>query len=183
MGMTQRLRREAAMKIYNQVAVFVLTLISIGASGQCAKPEINPTWDEGKGQFRCIDPAAVNGPAQDDSLSPTGDKDYCGTVRDKLVKVCPPADDGKACRSKAKSIFNACYKGSKAANNDRSGSTGNPNQTNKTDASTCMTTFNQQQQACQSRRLPPPSPGQRSIPDTCLQDALAAQQKCLANSR
>jgi len=172
------------MKSTTKLAVFVLTLVSIGASGQCAKPEINPSWDEGKGQFRCIDPASANGSAQDESLSPTGDKDYCGTVREKLVKVCPPSDDGKACRSKAKSIFNACYKGSKGANNDRSGWTGGaPNQTNKTDASTCMTTFNQQQQACQSRRLPPPPPGQRSVPDTCLQDALAAQSKCLANSR
>jgi len=75
------------MKLHCQVVVFVLTLVSIGASGQCAKPEINPSWDEGKGQFRCIDPASANGSAQDESLSPTGDKDYCGTVREKA----PPA--------------------------------------------------------------------------------------------
>jgi hypothetical protein len=46
-----------------------------------------------------------------------------------------------------------------------------------------MQTFNQQQQACQARKLPPPAPGQPYIPDTCLQDAIKAQDKCLANGR
>jgi hypothetical protein len=46
-----------------------------------------------------------------------------------------------------------------------------------------MQTFSQQQQACQARKLPPAGPGQPYIPDTCLQDAIKAQNTCLANSR
>ena len=171
------------MKIQIQVALFALTAVSAGALGQCTKPGLNPSWDAGKSQFKCVDPAAVKESASDESVSPRGDKDSCNRVQENLLKVCPPSDEGKTCRDKAKSIYKACYKGS---NNDReasNGSTGNSNQPSKTDPSVCATIFNQQQQACQSRKLPPPSPGQPYVPDTCLQDAVAAQNKCLANGR
>ena len=166
------------MKIQIQVALFALTAVSVGALGQCTKPGLNPTWDAGKSQFKCVDPAAVKGAATDESISPRGDKDYCNRVQENLVKVCPPSDEGKTCRDKAKFIYKACYKGSNNGREDR-----NSNQPSKTDPSVCATIFNQQQQACQSRKLPPPSPGQPYVPDTCLQDAVAAQNKCLANGR
>ena len=166
------------MKIQIQVALFALTAVSVGALGQCTKPGLNPTWDAGKSQFKCVDPAAVKGAATDESISPRGDKDYCNRVQENLVKVCPPSDEGKTCRDKAKSIYKSCYKGSNNGREDRSS-----NQPSKTDPSVCATIFNQQQQACQSRKLPPPSPGQPYVPDTCLQDAVAAQNKCLANGR
>jgi hypothetical protein len=170
------------MKIQIQVALFALTAVSVGALGQCTKPGLNPSWDAGKSQFKCIDPASVKGSATDEIVSPKGDKDHCNKVQENLLKVCPPSDEGKTCRDKAKSIYKACYKGSTDGREDRSGSTGTANQPNKTDPSVCATIFNQQQQACQSRKLPPPSPGQPYVPDTCLQDAVAAQNKCLANS-
>jgi hypothetical protein len=80
-------------------------------------------------------------------------------------------------------LFNACYKDSKAQSESQTGSAGTTNQAAKTDPAVCMQTFAQQQQACQSRKLPPPAPGQPSAPDTCLQDAMTAQNRCLANSR
>jgi hypothetical protein len=174
---------EGFMKISNQVVTIMLAACSVGALAQCTKPEINPSWDASKGEFRCIDPAAEKGFGQDENVSPTGTKDFCSTVRENLLKVCPQSDEGKACRSKAKSIFNACYKDTKDKGPDspRSANTANPS--SKTDASACMATFRQQQQACQSRKISPASPGQPSAPDTCLQDAIAAQNKCLANSR
>ena len=171
------------MKIQTQVALFALTAVSVVALGQCTKPGLNPSWDAGKSQFKCVDPASVKGSATDESVSPRGDKDYCNRVQENLLKACPPSDEGKTCRDKAKSIYKACYKGSNNGSEDRSGSTGRSNQSSKTDPSVCATIFNQQQQACQSRKLPPPSPGQPYVPDTCLQDAVAAENKCLANGR
>jgi hypothetical protein len=171
------------MKIRILIAVLALTSNWVGASAQCKKPEISPIWDSSRSQFRCIDSAVVNRSDYDESVSPTGTKESCGVVRENLLKVCSPSDEGKTCRSKAKSIFNACYKGSKNGNEDHNGSTSTTSQTGRPDSSTCMTTYNQQQQACQARRQPPSSPGQPSAPDTCLQDAMAAENKCLANSR
>jgi hypothetical protein len=92
----------------------------------------------------------------DDTVSPKGDKEFCTSARDNLQQACPASDEGKTCRGKAKSIFNACYKGQSGS---QTGSPGAANQATKTDRSTCMQTFIQQQQACQSRKLPPPSPG------------------------
>jgi hypothetical protein len=171
------------MKIRILVAVLALTSNWVAVSAQCKKPEISPIWDSSRSQFRCVDSAVGNRSDYDESVSPTGTKESCGVVRENLLKVCPLSDEGKTCKSKAKSIFNACYKGSKNGNDDHNGSTSTSGQTGKPDSSTCMTTYNQQQQACQARRLPPSSPGQPSAPDTCLQDALAAQNKCLTNSR
>jgi hypothetical protein len=170
------------MKIRILVAVLALTSIWVSASGQCKKPEVNAIWDTSKSQFRCVDPAASTGSDNDESVSPTGSKESCAMVRENLLKVCPLSDEGKICKSSAKSIFNACYKSSNR-NEDHNGSPKTTSQMWKTDSSTCMTAFNQQQQACQSRRQQPPSRGQPYTPDTCLQDALAAQNKCLANSR
>jgi hypothetical protein len=165
------------MKIQICLALFALSLLSVGASGQCAKPEMNPVWDTGNQQFRCITPAGSEAISHDDIVSPKGDKEFCASARDNLLKVCPASDQGKTCRGKAKSIFNACYKGS-----GQSGSPDTTNQGAKTDPAVCMQTFTQQQQACQSRKLPPPAPGQPYVPDTCLHDALTAQNKCLASS-
>jgi hypothetical protein len=170
------------MRIRIFVALLALSSIWVSAPGQCKNPDVNPIWDGSKNQFRCADPAAVTGSDHDDSVSPTGTKESCGAVRENLLRVCPTSDEGKICRGKAKSIFNACYKDSKNGNEDHSAASKTRSQLGKADSSTCMTTYNQQQQTCQSRRQPPPSPGQPSVPDTCLQDALAAQNKCLANS-
>jgi hypothetical protein len=156
-----------------------LVLISASALGQCAKPEMNPVWDSGKQQFRCVAPAGHTIAASDDyTVSPKGDKEFCSTARDNLIKACPSSDYGKACKSKAKSIFNSCYKDSKAQ-----GSSAPTNRESRTDPAICMQTYIQQQQACQARKIPPPAPGQPYVPDTCLQDAQTAQNKCLANSR
>jgi hypothetical protein len=167
------------MRMYNEVVIYMLTALSISAFGQC-KPEMKPVWDAGSSQFRCINNAAEKGPAEDENVSPTGSKDFCKTVRDSLLKVCPPSEDGKTCRSKAKSTFNECYKGGQAVRSNDQVLPSTANQKSNADAESCMAAFNQQQRVCQSRRMPPPSPGQPPTPDTCLQDALTARTKCLA---
>lgn len=174
---------EASMKLQIYVALFVLSMLPGEALGQCAKTEMNPIWDKDKQQFRCVETARSDVSSYDDTIAPKGDKEFCSNARENLLKACPASNEGKTCKSKAKAIFNACYKDSKAQSESQTGSAGITNQAIKTDRAVCMQTFSQQQQACQSRRLPPPSPGQPSTPDTCLQDALAAQSKCLANSR
>jgi hypothetical protein len=159
------------------------TVFAITSSGfgQCAKPEMNPVWDVGKQQFRCEVPSGSKAGPNDETVSPKGNKEFCGAARDNLVKVCPAGSENKSCKGQAKTIFNACYKDFKAQSENRPAAS--TSQGTTTDRAVCMQTFTQQQQACQSRKLPPPAPGQPYVPDTCLQDALAAQNKCLANSR
>ena len=171
-----------SMKFRLQVLPLLITALSITAAGQCAKPGMSPIWDSTKGQFRCTDSSATTRSAQDDSVSPTASKDFCKNARENLQRVCPTSDEGKTCRTTAKSIFETCYKGPNAGS-DRGGTSNTSPQSSKTDPSVCMTTFTQQQQVCQSRKTPPRSPGQPYVPDTCLSDAMAAQNKCLANAR
>lgn len=171
------------MKIPMYAVSIVLFIFSRGGSCQCAKPEISAIWDSEKQQFRCVARAGSEGLSNDETVSPKGSKEFCSDARDHLLKVCPPADEGKTCKSRAKGIFNACYKDSRAQTESQSGTATTPNKAAKTDPAVCMQTFRQQQQACQSRNIPAPSPGQPSAPDTCLQDALAAQNTCLKNSR
>jgi len=171
------------MKVRMYVMLSTLSILSISALGQCAKPEMNPVWDSSKQQFSCVAPSGSAGISHDDTVSPKGNKEFCSTARDNLLKACPASAEGKTCKSKAKSIFNACYKDFKAQSESQAGSAGTTNQAAKTDRAICMQTFSQQQQACQARKLPPPAPGQPSVPDTCLQDAIKAQDICLANSR
>jgi hypothetical protein len=151
------------------------------ALGQCSKPEMNLVWDVGAQQFKCVTPLNSEVKSNDETVSPKGDKEFCSKARGNLLKACPSGGENKSCKEKAKTIFNACYKDSKAQNEGQS--TSSTTQAPKTDRAVCMQTFVQQQQACNARKLPPPAPGQPSVPDTCLQDAMAAQNKCLANSR
>lgn len=174
--------RRLSMKVHLQAFPLLITALSIAAAGQCAKPGMSPIWDLAKGQFRCIDSSATTRSAQDDSVSPTGNKDFCKSARENLLRACPTSDEGKTCRNTAKSIFETCYKTTNARS-DRGGTTSTSSQSSKTDPSVCMTTFTQQQQVCQSRKSQPRSPGQPYVPDTCLSDAMAAQNKCLANTR
>jgi hypothetical protein len=168
------------MKLQICVLLSALSLLSVCASGQCAKPEMNAAWDAGKQQFRCVAPAGEQVAASDnDIVLPKGDKEFCSTARDNLLKACPSSAEGKACKSKAKSIFNSCYKDAK--NQSQAGS-GSANSSTRTDPAVCMQTYIQQQQACQARKVPPVAPGQPYVPDTCLQDAQSAQNRCLANS-
>ncbi|WP_035347319.1 hypothetical protein [Edaphobacter aggregans] len=170
------------MKLHVQLLSVVMSALTVSAWAQCSSPNLKPVWEAEKGQFRCIDPTHPGDSAKDETVQPTGDKETCAAARDNLQAVCPPSGEGKACRSQAKSIYNACKRGKGEAGSSSSpSSTSFPAKT--TDSATCMTNFQQQQLACNSRRLPPPAPGQMSPPDTCLQDAMAEQRRCLANSR
>jgi hypothetical protein len=174
--------RRPSMKVHLQVIPLLIATFSIVASGQCAKPGMSPIWDSAKAQFRCTNPSSTARTSQDDAVAPIGNKDFCTKARENLQKTCPTPDAGKSCRNTAKSIFEACYKGLKASS-DRGVTTDPAPQPRKTDPSACMSTFRDQQQVCQSRKTPPPAPGQPYVPDTCLSDAMAAQNKCLANPR
>ena len=169
------------MKIPLYFLLLAVSAITSSALGQCAKPEMKPVWDVGTQQFRCVSPNGSQDVSKDETVSPKGDKEFCSKARENLLKACPVGGENKSCKEKAKTVFNACYKDSKAQTESRSPSSTTP--TTKTDPAICMQAFNQQQQACNSRKLPPPVPGQPSTPDTCLQDAMAAQNRCLANSR
>ena len=168
------------MKALISATLFGLSLLGVGARCQCAKPEVNPVWDTNQQQFHCPAPADSKDKIRDDSVSPKGDKEFCTNARDNLIKACPPSDDGKACKSKAKSLFNSCYKDTKGQN--QAGSSGSAIPSSRSDPAVCMQTYTQQQQACQARKVPPVAPGQPYVPDTCLQDAQTAQNRCLANN-
>jgi hypothetical protein len=168
------------MKSLICATLFGLSLYGVGARCQCAKPEMSPVWDGNQQQFRCAAPADSKDKIRDDSVSPKGDKEFCSSARDNLLKACPSSDEGKACKSKAKSIFNSCYKDAKGQN--QAGSSGSAIPNSRTDSAVCAQTYIQQQQACQARKPPPVAPGQPYVPDTCLQDAQTAQNRCLANN-
>jgi hypothetical protein len=170
------------MKALICVTLFGLSLSGVAARCQCAKPEITPVWDASQQQFRCVAPADSKEKLADDSVSPKGDKAFCTNARNNLMLACPASDAGKICKNKAKTIFNDCYKDSKAQKDGQAGSSSMTNQ-GSTDRAVCMQTFAQQQQACNSRKTPPTAPGQPYVPDTCLQDAVKAQDTCLAHSR
>jgi len=169
---------------HRRFVLSVLAVAAVAASGQCPKPDQTPKWNPDKAKFMCSAPASSKEPATEEAATPTGDKKYCSAARDNLLKTCPAGDEGKACRSEAKAVFNSCYKSSKETVSDRpTPMSDNPTAaTGKTDAATCMSIYAQAQQACATRRTQPVSPGQPVTPDTCLQDAIAAQNRCLANS-
>lgn len=164
------------MKIQHIILTFALTTLSVACTAQCPKAGTKPMWDADKAQFRCGSATGTGSAAESEMIAPKGDKAYCKRVREDLQATCPSPDEGKACKNSAKSIFEACYKGSENSKASSSSS-------GRTDSASCMATYQQQQQACQSRATPPRAPGQPYVPDTCLSDALAAQNKCLVNAR
>lgn len=168
------------MKIQLLLLPFVLTTLSITSAGQCPKSGTRPVWDTNKVEFRCADPAATGESAQSAIVPPKGEKGYCKSIREDLQNACPSPDEGKSCKNAAKSIYESCYKSSETSS---SGSATPSSKLNKTDSSACMETFKRQQQACQARPAPQRAPGQPYVPDTCMSDAMAAQNRCLANSR
>ena len=168
------------MKIHHLFLSFVLIPLSVACSGQCPKAGTKPVWDSNKSEFRCTSAAAMSGSAQSAIVPPTGDKNSCKSIREDLQKACPSPDEGKACKNAVKSIFEGCYKGSEASSR---GSTTSSSPSNRKDTASCMATYQQQQEACRTRVTPPRAPGQPYTPDTCLSDAMAAQNKCLASAR
>lgn len=161
---------------------FVLSSLAAVGAAQCTNSNLKPLWDAGKGQFRCTDTSHPGDGAKDEDVKAVGDKEFCTSARDNLQAACPSGNDGKACKNQAKSIYNACYKKAKSESESQTTGLGASNPASRTDASTCMATYQQQQQACNARRMPPPSAGQMSPPDTCMRDAMMAQRECLANS-
>jgi len=162
---------------HRRLVLSVLAVAAVAASGQCPSPDQALKWNPDKAKFICSAPASAKGPATEEAAAPTGDKKYCSSARDNLVKTCPAGDEGKACRSEAKAVFNSCYKSSKETVSDHPTAV-----TGKTDSATCMSIYAQAQQACAARKPQAVSPGQPVVPDTCLQDAMTAQNRCLANS-
>ena len=162
------------MKFRIHLLTFVFGALSVSAFAQCSDATQKPLWSTEKSGFQCT------GAGPKEIIQPVGDKEFCTSARQKLEAVCPAANEGKTCRSEAKSIYNNCTKKGKG---DSQAAQSSGSSAGKTDSATCMTTFQQQQQACNARKLPPTAPGQPVAQDTCLQDALAAQNRCLANSR
>jgi hypothetical protein len=166
------------MKFRIPMMLLVFGALSISTLAQCSNTNLKPVWDGDKAQFRCVNANNPSATVKDDAVQPVGDKAYCMSARDNLQAACPVSNEGKACRNEAKSFFNTC----KRTKSDTAGTSANTRGTSKADASACMTTFQQQQQACASHQSSPAAPGQITPSNTCLQDAIAAQSKCLANS-
>jgi hypothetical protein len=57
--------------------VFALSLFSVEALAQCARPEMSPIWDTDKEQFRCVANAGSEVSSHDEAVSPKGDKVFC----------------------------------------------------------------------------------------------------------
>jgi hypothetical protein len=170
------------MKCRDCLLTFVFSALSVGAVAQCSNSKLKPVWYADKSQFLCVDAGNSDVRQKDENIQLVGDKASCASARDNLQAVCPQSSEGKACRNEAKSLYNACTQRAKNDNDSQRGSLSSASPATKTDSATCMANFTQQQQACNLRRMPPPVPGQVNPPDTCMQDAVAAQNRCLANS-
>ena len=57
------------MKVQIFVVPFALSMLSVGAIGQCARPEMNPIWDTDKQQFRCVATADSEVSSRDEVVS------------------------------------------------------------------------------------------------------------------
>ena len=65
------------MKVQIYPVLFALSMLSVGALAQCARPEMKPIWDTDKQQFRCVATAGSEGSSHDETVSPKGDKAFC----------------------------------------------------------------------------------------------------------
>ena len=92
------------MKIRIHILMLVLSALSASASAQCSDATQKPMWDAERNGFQCT------GAGAKELVQPVGDKVLCTSARQKLEAVCPAANEGKACRSEAKSIYNNCTK-------------------------------------------------------------------------
>jgi hypothetical protein len=88
------------MKVQIYAVLFALSTLSVGALGQCAKPEMNPIWDTDKQQFRCVATAGSEVSSHDETVSPKGDKVFCNNARENLMKACPGPTRVRPARAK-----------------------------------------------------------------------------------
>ena len=72
------------MKVQIFPVLFALSMFSVGAIGQCAKPEMNPIWDTDKEQFRCVATAGSEVSSHDETVSPKGDTKRSVTMHAKV---------------------------------------------------------------------------------------------------
>lgn len=72
---------------HRRFVLFVLAVAAVAASGQCPRRDQTPKWIPDKAKFVCSAPASSMGPATEEAAAPTGDKKYCSSARDNLVKV------------------------------------------------------------------------------------------------
>jgi hypothetical protein len=107
------------MKVQIYVVLFALSMLSVGALAQCARPEMKPIWDTDQQQFRCVANAGAEVSSHDETVSPKGDKVFCNNARENLLKACPASNEGKTCKSKA---MPACGKLPSFRSDDQSGS-------------------------------------------------------------
>src|SRR5258708_40016306 len=77
------------MKVQTYAVLFALSMLSVGALAQCARPEMNPIWDTDKQQFRCVATSGSEVSSHDETVSLKGDKVFCTNARENLLKVCP----------------------------------------------------------------------------------------------
>ena len=58
------------MKVQIYPVLFALSVLSVGALAQCARPEMKPIWDSDKQQFRCVATAGSEVSSHDETVSP-----------------------------------------------------------------------------------------------------------------
>jgi len=168
----------------------LLSAQSPNAANLC-KPEMMVQWDGSKHQFVCakIDGSEGESFPIDHTIPGTtfqsdkDKKDFCGEVLSNLLRACPLGAQGTICKQRAEAIYSRCL-GAAGGGSAGSNSGGPGNDTAvQTDANDCRKAFEAQANACRRRKRPVPSPGQPPAPDTCLADAIATRDNCLAASK
>src|SRR5260370_38106323 len=94
------------MKVQIYVVLFALSMLSVGAIGQCARPEMNPVWDTDKQQFRCVATAGSEVPSHGETVSPTGRTAFRNHPPENPLKASPPSTQRHTCNPKPTPLFN-----------------------------------------------------------------------------
>jgi hypothetical protein len=176
------------MRVRILLVVCATLVLAAVTTAQCAKPEMLVQWDDSKHDFVCVS-GGGNGTERfpiDHSFpgktfeSDQDQNDFCAHVFATEVKNCKPGANGALCRKQARANKGIC--GGKAG--APSGSTTDPPTAQpKPTAASCKKTFSAQVKFCKDHKPAISSPGEPPHPNTCLADAVAARDACLANSQ
>jgi hypothetical protein len=169
------------------MSVFASLAMSVIASAQCPKAEMLVEWDNNKHDFVCKASGGGDSLPIDHSFpgktfqSEASQKEFCDVVLANELKACASGAPGASCRKRANANSARCMNKGGDGSSGKVGSAA-PDLQPKPTVASCKKTFNEQVKACKNRSHPVPAAGEPPTQDTCLADATAARDACLATA-
>ena len=164
------------------ILLLFATLASVPVHAQCAKDRVL-TWDDKAHDFMCEAKGAGALPIDHSKPGTTFEsdknkRDFCEQRLTNLLHGCPTGLIGADCRRRAVALNAECVRGVSA--DVKSG----PNAPlRKTDARVCRANFAVMAKACQQQKKAIAAHSEPRSTNTCLADAIADRDDCLALSK